>query len=89
MHHYAGSRAAQNEGQKWRVALSDGEHWIQCVLATQLSHMMASNQVEIGSIIRIQECMVQNVNMGSKGSDATPYFLWAFILTSAPATSAC
>jgi replication factor A1 len=47
-----------NEGQdRWRVVLSDGVHFVQGMLATQLSAMVESGELQQFSMIRIQDFM--------------------------------
>jgi len=39
--------------ERWRVVLSDGTHFIQSMLATQLNPMIANNEIVKGGLIRL------------------------------------
>jgi replication factor A1 len=44
---------AQNSAERWRVVLSDGTHFIQSMLATQLNPMVNNNEIVKGVLIRL------------------------------------
>jgi replication factor A1 len=39
--------------ERWRVVLSDGNHFIQSMLATQLNPLVQSNEIQKGVFIRL------------------------------------
>jgi replication factor A1 len=52
----------KNDGNdRYRIILSDGAHYIQGMVATQLNHLMNNNSVKVYNIIRINEYMVNTV----------------------------
>ena len=46
-----------NAGQapRWRLALSDGTHWVSVMLATQLTSLMETNPIDRGHVVRVLE----------------------------------
>jgi replication factor A1 len=44
---------APNATERWRVVLSDGNHFIQSMLATQLNIMVQNNAIQKGVFIRL------------------------------------
>ena len=42
-----------NSTERWRVVLSDGSHFIQSMLATQLNPMIANNEIIKGGLLRL------------------------------------
>ena len=42
-----------NATERWRVVLSDGNHFIQSMLATQLNPMIQNNEITKGVFIRL------------------------------------
>jgi replication factor A1 len=57
------SNKASNSGQpsRFRIIVSDGECYIQGMLATQLNHMIEDNQLATDNIVRITNYMVNEV----------------------------
>ncbi|KAK3249417.1 hypothetical protein CYMTET_41152 [Cymbomonas tetramitiformis] len=51
--------------ERFRLVLSDGHHWGQAMLATQLNHLVTTEQVKEGTVMRLQE-YICNVVQGRK-----------------------
>jgi replication factor A1 len=47
---------------RYRMVLSDGQTFVQAMLATQLNNMVQSNEIQLDSIIRVKDFMTNNVN---------------------------
>jgi len=45
--------AAANPTERWRVVLSDGTHYIQAMVATQLNALIHSGDIAKGKLIRV------------------------------------
>lgn len=50
-----------NSAERYRVVLSDGQFLQQAMLATQLNELITSQQLEIFSIVRVDDWMVNQV----------------------------
>jgi len=52
-----------NGGQtdRYRIILSDGECYVQGMVATQLNHFLSNNQLRTNNIVRIQNYMINDV----------------------------
>lgn len=62
---WTGVKPVPNKGdgkQRHRLALCDGQHWITAIPATQLDHLVTNQVVHVGSVIRLQEYLFNNVN---------------------------
>jgi len=46
---------APNATERWRVVLSDGVHFIQSMLATQLNSLIQNNEIQKGVFIRLTQ----------------------------------
>ena len=46
---------------RYRVGLSDSEHWISALLATQLNELIASKRLSQGSYVRLVDFTIQNL----------------------------
>ena len=60
-----GVKPVPNKGdgkQRHRLALSDGQHWITAIPATQLDDLVTNQVVVVGSVIRLEEYLFNNVN---------------------------
>ena len=42
-----------NAQDRWRLVLSDGQYFIQSMMATQLNHMIEKNDVQKGVLIKL------------------------------------
>lgn len=51
-----------NAPQRFRVGISDGEHWISVMLASQLNQLVAEERIMENTVLRINEALVQPVN---------------------------
>jgi Replication factor-A protein 1, N-terminal domain len=51
----AATNAAVTNTERWRIVLSDGEHFIQSMLATQLNHMIANNEIQKGVLVKLTQ----------------------------------
>lgn len=51
----------KNGVQRYRAVLSDGSHFVQGMLATQLNHMVQSNEIQTNTIICVQDFMNNSV----------------------------
>jgi len=49
----AATSAAAPMSERWRLVLSDGEYFIQSMLATQLNHMVANNEIQKGVLVKL------------------------------------
>ncbi len=59
---------AANTSERFRLIVSDGEHYQQAMLATQLNELIKTNQVQKGSVVQIDEC----VRPASRGVSLAP-----------------
>mmetsp|Transcript_38141 Transcript_38141/g.44412 ORF Transcript_38141/g.44412 Transcript_38141/m.44412 type:complete len:652 (+) Transcript_38141:281-2236(+) len=55
-------RVGGGSQERWRVVISDGEHFIQGMLATQINHFITSNEIQENSIIKINDNMTNLIN---------------------------
>jgi replication factor A1 len=52
---------ASSRGERYRLAVSDGAHYMQAMLATQLNHLVTESKVESNTIVRLNDYIVQEV----------------------------
>jgi replication factor A1 len=58
----ANSNAANTQAEKHRLTVSDGVHFMQAILASQLSHYVADGTVAALSIVKVTQFNVNDVN---------------------------
>eukprot|EP00526_Cylindrotheca_closterium_P007707 CAMPEP_0113658048 /NCGR_PEP_ID=MMETSP0017_2-20120614/31461_1 /TAXON_ID=2856 /ORGANISM="Cylindrotheca closterium" /LENGTH=653 /DNA_ID=CAMNT_0000572195 /DNA_START=51 /DNA_END=2012 /DNA_ORIENTATION=+ /assembly_acc=CAM_ASM_000147 len=51
----------KNGVQRYRAVLSDGSHFVQGMLATQLNHMVQSNEIQNNTVISVEDFMNNSV----------------------------
>jgi replication factor A1 len=42
-------------GDRWRLVLSDSDHYVQCMLATQANHVIHDGKVQRGGLVRVKQ----------------------------------
>ena len=57
--------AASNQGERFRLAISDGRYWCTAMLATQLNEIVKANQIHNNTILRLDEYL-SNAVQGKK-----------------------
>jgi replication factor A1 len=53
---------ANQSGERYRFVLSDGEYYIQGMLATQLNELVTSQQLRQNSIVQLDEYIANEIN---------------------------
>jgi hypothetical protein len=48
-------------GKKYNISISDSVHWLDCVVAPQMFHLLESNAIDQYSIVSIQRALVSEV----------------------------
>jgi enterochelin esterase-like enzyme len=56
--------------ERFRLILSDGVHWAQAMLATQLNDLVKNDQIQVHTVLRLQEFIVNNVQNRKYEPDA-------------------
>ena len=47
--------------ERFRLIISDGVHWSQAMLATQLNDLVKNNEIQVHTVLRLNEYIVNNV----------------------------
>ena len=53
--------AAEPGKQRYRLAVSDGEHWMSALIATQMAHLVTENRLVVNTVLRLKEYIVQDL----------------------------
>lgn len=53
--------AAEPGKTRYRLAVSDGEHWMSALIATQMAHLVTENRLVVNTVLRLKEYIVQDL----------------------------
>ena len=59
-----------NQMQRLRIGISDGEHWVSVMLASQLNALVDEQRLQENSVARLEECLFNHVNGRPCASDS-------------------
>ena len=63
--------AAQGGADRYRLVMSDGQHYVQSMLATQANHVVHDNKLVRGCLVNLQQYTPNNL----KGKKLDPLIL--------------
>lgn len=55
------SFSSEQVGERWRLVLSDIEHFVQCILVSQQNHLVLEGKLKVGSIVRVRSYTAHHI----------------------------
>lgn len=58
----AGAAPAGPPPERYRLGVSDGTHWCSAMLATQLNGLVNGGSIDVGTMLRLDDYLVNTLN---------------------------